>query len=148
MSDTDRGVQSGGVIGVGYQGRDVGAVLAELAAAGVTVVADVRLTPVSRKRGFAKRALAAALAEARIGYRHLPALGNPRPNRPGFARSGAELDQARARYAAGLDRPEAEAALAEIAELARAGTVALLCFEADERHCHRHVLLERLQQAT
>jgi uncharacterized protein (DUF488 family) len=136
-----------GVDGVGYQGRDVEAVVGELVAGGVAVVADVRLAPVSRKRGFAKRAFAAALADAGIGYRHLPALGNPRPNRAGFAATGTDLNRARMRYAALLERPEAQAALAEIAELARTGTVALLCFEADERHCHRHVLLERLTQA-
>jgi uncharacterized protein (DUF488 family) len=136
------------VVGVGYQGRDVEAVVDELVARTVAVVVDVRLTPVSRKRGFAKRALAATLAEAGIGYRHLPALGNPQANRAGFAATGTELNRARARYAALLERPEAQAALAEITELARTGTVALLCFEADERHCHRHVLLESLARAT
>lgn len=134
------------MIGIGYQGRDVEAVVADLVAAGVTMVVDVRLTPVSRKRGFAKRALAATLAEAGIDYRHLPALGNPRPNRAGFAATGVELARARARYAALLERPDAMDALAEVTELARRGTVALLCFEADEEHCHRHVLLERLSR--
>jgi uncharacterized protein YeaO (DUF488 family) len=44
------------------------------------------------------------------------------------------------RYLAGLDRPEAQEAIAEVRELARAGTVTLLCGCADENHCHRSLL--------
>jgi uncharacterized protein YeaO (DUF488 family) len=44
------------------------------------------------------------------------------------------------RYLAGLDRPEAREAIAEVRRRARAGRVTLLCGCADERRCHRSLL--------
>ena len=44
------------------------------------------------------------------------------------------------RYLAGLSRPEAQEAIAEVRELARQGPVTLLCGCADERRCHRSLL--------
>ena len=45
------------------------------------------------------------------------------------------------RYLAGLERPEAQAAIAEVRALAREGRVTLLCGCADETRCHRSLLL-------
>ena len=49
------------------------------------------------------------------------------------------------RYLADLSRPEAQAAIAEVRELARQGPVTLLCGCADERHCHRSLLAKYLK---
>lgn len=136
------------VIGVGYQGRDLTGFVTDLHAAGITLLVDVRLTPISRKRGFAKQALATALAQANIGYQHLPALGNPRTNRAGFAGDADELAAARRRYTDLLDEPAAQAGLDELAALSRTHRVAVLCFEADEQHCHRHVVLKQVRLRT
>lgn len=46
----------------------------------------------------------------------------------------------RRRYLAGLERPEARAALAEVRRLARRGPVTLVCGCADETRCHRSLL--------
>ena len=51
------------------------------------------------------------------------------------------------RYLAGLSRPEAQEAIAEMRELARQGPVTLLCGCADERRCHRTLLAEYLNQS-
>jgi len=51
------------------------------------------------------------------------------------------------RYLAGLARPPAQAALAEVRELARRGRVTLLCGCADPEQCHR-TLLQRHLRAT
>jgi uncharacterized protein YeaO (DUF488 family) len=51
-----------------------------------------------------------------------------------------------ARYLAGLERPEAQEALAEVSALAREGRVTLLCGCADETHCHRSLLRAHLQE--
>ena len=48
--------------------------------------------------------------------------------------------QYRPRYLKGLARPEAQAALAEVRQLARPGDVTLLCGCADESRCHRSLL--------
>jgi uncharacterized protein (DUF488 family) len=133
-----------GVLGVGYQGRDLDAFIAGLVDRGVTRVVDVRLTPISRKPGFSKTALRAALAEAGIAYEHRRELGNPKANRAGFAGPAAELARARAVYAALLSTEEAARSLDELRARTRRELVALLCFEADERRCHRQVILTRL----
>jgi uncharacterized protein YeaO (DUF488 family) len=52
--------------------------------------------------------------------------------------------QYRPRYRAGLKRPEAQAALAEVRALARTGPVTLLCGCADPRRCHRTLLQKHL----
>jgi uncharacterized protein YeaO (DUF488 family) len=44
------------------------------------------------------------------------------------------------RYLAGLERPEAQAAIAEVRRRARDGRVTLLCGCADEQRCHRSLL--------
>ena len=51
------------------------------------------------------------------------------------------------RYLAGLSRPEAQEAIAEVRELARRGPVTLLCGCADERRCHRSLIAEYLNQS-
>jgi uncharacterized protein YeaO (DUF488 family) len=48
------------------------------------------------------------------------------------------------RYLAGLERPEARAALDEVRRLARQGRVTLLCWCPDERRCHRSLLRDYL----
>ena len=48
------------------------------------------------------------------------------------------------RYRAGLRRPEAQAALAEVRALARQGPVTLLCGCADPARCHRTLLRAHL----
>jgi uncharacterized protein YeaO (DUF488 family) len=52
--------------------------------------------------------------------------------------------QYRPRYLAGLRRPEAQAALAEVRALARQGPVTLLCGCADPKRCHRTLLQKHL----
>jgi uncharacterized protein YeaO (DUF488 family) len=50
----------------------------------------------------------------------------------------------RRRYLAGLARPEAQAALAEVRRLARKGPVTVLCGCPDEARCHRSLLRDYL----
>jgi hypothetical protein len=135
-----------GVVGVGYEGLGLAAFVEGISLTGIVTLVDVRLTPLSRKPGFSKRALAGALAEAGVTYRHLPALGNPRENRPGFSGTPTQLDSARAEFGRRLDSGEGEAALGVILRWAQDGPVAMLCFEADERRCHRYVVLDRLRR--
>nr|WP_255569331.1 DUF488 domain-containing protein [Neoroseomonas alba] len=107
---------------------------------GVRVLVDVRALANSRKPGFAKTALSAALEQAGIGYLHLRALGTPAEGRASV-RSGkpAEMRRIFARHLAGT---EAQAALANLSDLARQQRVCLLCLEADPQHCHRTLVAE------
>ena len=84
------------VLTIGYQDRTVDQFIEDLVAARIKVLVDVRLTPLSRKTGLSKNALAARLRDAGIDYVHLPELGNPRENRDAFRR-GDEAAVARYR---------------------------------------------------
>ncbi len=55
-----------GLVSVGYEGRTVEDLVEVMVAQNVQVVADVRLTPLSRKPGLSKMRLSAALAEAGV----------------------------------------------------------------------------------
>ena len=51
------------------------------------------------------------------------------------------------RYLAGLARPPAQTALAEVRDLARRGRVTLLCGCADPAQCHRTLLQRHLLES-
>jgi len=127
---------------IGYEGTTQADVIAALVGAGVEQVIDVRAVPLSRKPGFSKNVLKAGLAEARIGYVHLKALGTPPAGREA-ARKGrwAELE---AIYAGQLELPEAMAQSAEMLVLAAEKPSALLCFERSPQECHRSLLLRAM----
>lgn len=131
-----------GLVSIGYEGRDVKELVELLCLSGVRVLADVRLTPLSRKPGLSRRALETALDCAGIEYRHFRALGNPRENRPPF-REG-RIEEGCARFETLLEGPEAAEAIAVLRDLSSTTVVAVLCFERDHDRCHRQVVIERL----
>jgi uncharacterized protein (DUF488 family) len=139
--------ESGGITGVGYEGKTIEQLVADLTALEVTTLVDVRLNAISRKKGFSKRALAEALEAAGISYQHRPELGNARDNRAGFSEEWrTDVGRAaRATYTDSLSKPEAAAAIDRLAELAITEKVALLCFEASELHCHRRETLAAIR---
>ncbi|MCL7380847.1 DUF488 family protein [Streptomyces sp. 35G-GA-8] len=128
----------------GYEGRDIDSFVSSLLDNRIDVVADVRLTPISRKKGFSKTRLGQALAEAGIEYTHLRGLGNPKDNRAPFWEG--RLDVGRARFRGVLRSEEAQTDLERLAEHARQSRVAVLCFEKDESRCHRQVVLETVRK--
>jgi uncharacterized protein (DUF488 family) len=128
------------VFTVGYERATPPALLAALRGAGVRRVVDVRALANSRRPGFAKRALAAALEQAGIGYLHLPALGTPPEGREAV-RAGRPEEMRRI-FAHRLAGAEAQAALADLADQAAREPVCLLCLEADPQHCHRTLVAE------
>lgn len=132
--------------GIGYEGQTIDALVSKLRIRGVETLVDVRLNAISRKRGFSKRALAAALEDAGIAYVHMPVLGNQRDNRAGYGELDSPLArQVRERFTAELQAEAALEALEELANLARTGPVAVFCYEADEQHCHREQVLEQVR---
>lgn len=137
-----------GLTGIGYQGHDLDSFLSELSAEGVSLLVDVRLNPISRKRGFSKRALTEALASVGIEYEHARPLGNPKDNREGFSGSADARESARRRFSAELLTEAAQEWLSLIADWAGQRCVSLLCFEADQSRCHRDVVLAAIQART
>ena len=102
---------------------------------------DVRLDPISRKKGFSKKALAAALGDAGIEYRHERELGNPKENRDPFRRG---LESARQRYQRHL-QDGAHSVYERLVDLANTSRIALLCYERDHDQCHRSCILDAVQ---
>lgn len=124
---------------IGYEGTTVPEFIAALQRARVERVIDIRALPLSRRPGFSKSPLKAALEEAGIEYVHLKALGTPSDGRAA-ARAGRHADLERI-YAGQLELPEAMAQSAQMLELAREKPSALLCMEREPAHCHRTLLL-------
>jgi uncharacterized protein (DUF488 family) len=125
---------------IGYEKTLLKDVVATLVTAGVANLLDVRDRPISRRPGFSKRQLAAAIEDAGMRYFHLGALGTPPEGRAANRRR--EWDRFWAIVEEKLARPEAELALQEAAELAQAAPSCLLCYEADWRICHRRCVGE------
>jgi uncharacterized protein (DUF488 family) len=124
---------------IGYEGTTVPEFIAALRSAGVERVIDVRALPLSRRPGFSKSPLRAALDEGGIEYVHLKALGTPVDGRAA-ARAGRHADLERI-YAGQLELPEAMVQAAQMIELASEKPSALLCMEREPAHCHRTLLL-------
>lgn len=131
------------VFTIGYeQHRAPSTLIDALRAVGVRRVVDVRELPLSRRRGFSKTALAAALADAEIEYEHVRALGNPKRYRDLY-RSG-RLDEGAKRYRAHLHNGS-YATLVELSETLGDAPTCLLCFEAAHDVCHRAVIVDALE---
>src|SRR5215467_7443108 len=129
---------------IGYEKARQEDVLATLAEAGVAMLLDVRDRPISRRPGFSKRQLAAAIEEAGMHYVHLAALGTPPEGR--LANRRREWDRFWGIVEEKLARPEAELALQEAGAIAQIVPSCLLCYEADWQICHRRRVGEILAQ--
>jgi uncharacterized protein (DUF488 family) len=132
----------GTIVSIGYEGRDLSGFLATLRQNRVEVLVDVRLTPISRKKGFSKTALSAALNDAGIEYRHVRELGNPKENRDPFRNGQAAAG--RRVFLAHLNNGS-RSAYDDVVELARTRRIALLCVERDDRECHRGCITDQAQ---
>ncbi|HVY16207.1 MAG TPA: DUF488 domain-containing protein [Rhodopila sp.] len=131
---------------IGYEGCTIDAVVDTLRAAGTKLLIDVRAVAQSRKPGFSKRQLAAALDEAGIAYVHLQGLGTPKPGRDAVRAGHPERMVPIFREHMRSDRAQAE--LAQAKGLAAERTACLLCFERDHKTCHRTLVAEMIVAET
>jgi uncharacterized protein (DUF488 family) len=126
---------------LGYEGLSLAEFLNRLARAGVSRLVDVRELPLSRRPGFSKTKLAAALRELGIEYVHARPLGNPKPNRErywaGDVEGGAEVYRRHLHH-------DSYPALKELADGLDEEPTCLMCFERDHELCHRAVIVESL----
>jgi uncharacterized protein (DUF488 family) len=131
---------------IGYEKLLPGALVAELEAAAVRRLIDVRFRPQSRRPGMSKTRLSELLASHGIAYEHRRALGTPADLRVLY-RQG-KIAEASAAFEEHLEGT-AQDDLAELAEeLGRAATprTALMCLEAEPCDCHRSVVARALQR--
>jgi uncharacterized protein (DUF488 family) len=129
---------------IGYEGLDQRQFMAHLAHNKISVVADVRHLPLSRKKGFSKSSLAEMLNENDIEYISLRDLGTSKEMRNTL--------YATKNYAAFFkdykkliaDKKES---LDKILNFLEEGqNVSLLCFERDPDLCHRKIVAEEIRK--
>jgi len=129
---------------IGHSTRPLEELVGMLADAGLTRLADVRYIPRSgRYPQFNIDTLPAALAEAGIDYRHLPALGGRRgapKDRP--SRNTLWRVQAFRNYADYAESPAFQAGLADLDRLAAERPTAIMCAEAVWWRCHRRLVTD------
>lgn len=127
---------------IGYEQATQAALIEALVEARVEVLADIRYLPLSRRPGFSKRSLAAAVEEAGLEYRHFKQLGTPADGRAAARRD--DLPELERLYAGQLELPESIAQQAELRAVALEKRVALLCYERRACECHRNILVRTL----
>jgi uncharacterized protein (DUF488 family) len=130
---------------IGYEQAKPAAVMRELKQAKIDLVVDTRAVAASRRPGFSKRQLAAALAEEGIGYVHLQKLGTPAEGRQA-ARAG-DYDRLWKIYDKHIQQAESQQALGELLALIKSKKrIALLCYCRDPKTCHRSRIVAQVKK--
>src|SRR3954452_7919549 len=128
---------------VGYERLLPPELVAELRAAGIERLIDVRFRPQSRRPGMSKTRLGQLLNDHGIAYEHRRELGTPADLR--FLFHAGRVAEGAAAFRTHVEATAADALDGLAAELEHGPPPALLCLEADPAVCHRRVLTERLQ---
>ncbi len=128
---------------IGYEGISIDEYLNRLLERDIQLVIDVRKNPVSRKYGFSKRRLEECLAKVGIYYTHEPDVGVASHLRQSV-HSPQDYSKLFEQYAQVI-LPDNKFVIDKIIEATRKyRRVALTCFEADPRMCHRHKITEAI----
>lgn len=136
---------SPGFFTVGYEGITIDAYLDILIEQNISTLIDVRKNPVSMKYGFSKKQLAEYMQAGGISYVHLPELGVPSHLRQDL-HSPTAYEELFDHYFTHI-LPKQTRALEHLKEIAQEQKrVAITCFEADHRFCHRHKVAQYLEQ--
>src|SRR5690349_16398559 len=129
---------------IGHGARPLDEFLALLRDADISVLADVRSFPGSRRHPhFGAAALAAALRDAGIEYVHLIGLGGRREPREDSPHRALRVAAFRA-YADHMASEEFARDYARLTELARERRTAFMCAETLWWRCHRRMIADRL----
>lgn len=132
---------------IGYQETALADVIDALQRAKVKILVDTRAVAASRRAGFAKKALSAALDEAGIAYLHFQKLGTPAEGREA-ARAG-NYGKLWKIYGRHIKTDAAQAELSELTRLVQAGKkICLLCYEREPSECHRSKIAELVAKET
>ena len=131
------------VFTIGYERRTQEGLVRDLSQVGVSLLADVRELPLSRRQGFSKTALGLALGDGGIEYAHYRALGNLKPYRDAWKRGDSAAGAAG--YLAHIGGTSSEAVDALAVRVAEGG-VCLLCVEHEPERCHRALLADALRE--
>jgi uncharacterized protein (DUF488 family) len=130
---------------IGHSTQPLERFLEMLDAHGVTLVADVRRFPASRRHPhFAREALQAALTRCGLRYSWLPDLGGLRRPRADSQNDGWQNESFRG-YADYMETRAFERAVSELLDLASSARAAIMCAEAAWQRCHRRLIADWLK---
>ena len=128
---------------IGYERLLPAELVAELQAAGIERLIDVRFRPQSRRPGMSKTRLGELLADHGIAYEHRKPLGTP-PDIRWFYKHNRTAEGA-PKFREYVEKTAAHELDDMAAELDHGPRTALMCLEADPATCHRRTLTDSLQ---
>lgn len=132
------------ILTVGHSTRPIGHFIALLHSHSVTLIADVRTIPRSRRNPqFSTESLSSSLKSAGIDYVHLPALGGLRHPARDSINTGWRNASFRG-YADYMQTPQFGSAVQDLIRLASKTRVAIMCAEAVPWRCHRSLIADAL----
>jgi uncharacterized protein (DUF488 family) len=130
---------------IGHSTHSIGVFLALLTRHRISVLADVRRFPGSRKHPhFGHDALVIALAQAGLEYRWFEALGGRRPKQTDLSPNLGLRNQSFRNYADDMTTPAFREAMTEVVEIARRKRITLMCSEGLYWRCHRRLISDYL----
>jgi uncharacterized protein (DUF488 family) len=130
---------------VGHSTHTADKFISMLRSFGVTMLADIRAFPSSRRHPqFNASDLMVNLGAANISYRHFPGLGGRRKPRPDSPNSAWRNESFRG-YADYMETRDFEIHVAALEQLAAEQTLCYMCSEAVWWSCHRALLSDHLK---
>jgi len=128
---------------IGYEGRDLTTFLDCLEENAIDCLVDVREIAFSRKKGFSKTALSAALEDRGIQYVHAKELGSPTPLRKALKAGGdyGTFFQGMEEHLA-TQRDTIEKVYAQVQQT----RCCLMCYEKLAAMCHRKVVARKIKE--
>lgn len=127
---------------IGYEGTALEDFIRTLKEARVDILLDVRELPISRRKGFSKKALSSALTEAGIRYLHEKRLGSPKSIRHQLREDG----NYRVFFCEFNHHLTEQSALLESLAVELKGNVVLMCYEKNHKECHRRSVASALAE--
>ena len=129
---------------IGYEGLTIDSYLHRLICNNVKALVDVRSNPQSMKYDFKKNKFRQHIETVGIKYYHIPELGIPSDRRQNLDSPNAYEFLFR-EYEAHILPTQTQAIQLLYDLFSEYKRVALTCFEADYRYCHRHKIVEYLE---
>lgn len=144
VSPVRNGISKPCLFTIGYEGLSIDAYLNMLLSNNVAALVDVRKNPLSMKYGFSKTKLANYCKLVEISYFHISDLGVPSDLRKNL-NSPAAYQKLFEYYSSDIlpGQKQAVERLKVITNVYK--RVAITCFEADHKSCHRHKIAEYLE---
>jgi hypothetical protein len=121
---------------IGYEGSSFEGYLNRLIKSNVKTLVDVRRNPLSRKFGFSKKTLSDTVKKIGIGYVHIPELGIASDRRQEL-NTQADYDRLFDSYEKQELKQNREALQNLFDIFLKDKRIAITCFEANVRMCHR-----------